>query len=259
MRVIGLKGWEVVCTVMLLGLLGGCASPGNPDPLQTTNRWMYDFNTGLDRVVLKPASDCYVKVVPRPVRTGVGNFMGNLLYFNVILNDFLQGSWKQGWSDTGRMASNSTVGVLGIFDVATDWGMPAHQNDFGLTLGQWGAGSGAYLVLPLLGPSSGRDVTAVPVAIVTNPLFWLDWPWEISAGQFALDTVDRRSRAETWIRFRDETALDPYVFTRDAYLQYRRARIAGQTGQPTTQPGLYDEPAEAATAPATQPATRPAQ
>src|SRR5262245_1302748 len=117
----------VACASCLLPLLMGCSStPG--DPLEKINRAMYSFNETLDRYAIKPATDVYVKIVPLPIRTGIGNGFDNLFYGNVIVNDFLQAKWGQGLSDTGRMAVNSTVGVLGIFDVATGWGMPEHEN-----------------------------------------------------------------------------------------------------------------------------------
>ena len=255
--------WGVACAMTLVG---GCASEGNPDPNEGTNRAIYKFNDAVDRAVLRPVSQAYAKVIPHPVQSGIGNAFRNLKYINVILNDFLQQNWDQGWSDTGRMAVNSTVGLLGVIDVATNWGMPAHENDIGITLGRWGVGSGAYLVLPLLGPSSGRDVPDVPVSIVTNPLFWINIPWEATAGLTAVDVVDRRARAEPVFKLREQAAIDPYVFTRDAYLQYRQAQITGATTRPATEPGLYDEEedtgpmptTQAATGSTTQPGTRPA-
>lgn len=238
------------CAACALALLSGCAtSPNNPDPYQKTNRAIYKFNDGLDRAVLRPVSQAYTKVTPDFVQSGIGNGFRNLGYLNVILNDFLQKKWHQGWSDAGRMATNSTVGLLGVIDVATNWGMPAHENDFGITLAKWGVDSGPYVVLPLLGPSSGRDVSNVPVAIVTNPLFWIKMRWEIKAALTATDIIDRRARAEPAVQLRERAAVDPYVFTRDGYLQHRQAKIAAETGRPTSQPSIYDEDTEPATQP----------
>lgn len=253
MRTLNLSVRAAFCAFCAIAFLGGCAS--GPDPYQKSNRAIYKFNEGLDKVLLRPASECYTKVVPHTIQSGIGNGFRNLGYLNVILNDFLQAKWGQGWSDAGRMATNSTVGLLGVIDVATNWGMPAHENDFGVTLGKWGVGSGPYLVLPLLGPSSGRDVSNVPVAVVTNPLFWLRPPWEVTVSLAATDVVDRRARAEPAVQLRERAAIDPYVFTRDGYLQHRRARISGETGQPTTEPGFYDEEDDAATQPSTGPST----
>ncbi len=155
-----------------VSLCGGCAgNPSNPDPWEKANRFIYNVNDGFDRAALKPAADAYVKVVPQPIRQGIGNGFDNLVYLNVIINDFLQAKWGQGLGDSGRMAANSIVGIGGIFDVATKWGLPAHQNDFGITLGKWGVKPGPYLVLPLFGPSSLRDVSGLLVEYVATPTF----------------------------------------------------------------------------------------
>src|SRR6266513_2880657 len=153
--------------IVLIG--GGCAhNPKNPDPFHKVNRFFYKVNDGLDKILLKPAMDVYTKVVPKPVRHGLGNFFDNLGYGNVILNDMLQGHIKDGFAGMGRMAVNTTVGVGGVFDVATKWNLPSHSNDFGITLGKWGAGPGPYLVLPLYGPSTFRDVPRIPVGMYTT-------------------------------------------------------------------------------------------
>ena len=246
----------VMSAVCVVGLLGGCSSkPGNIDPLQGMNRFFYDVNNGLDRYVLKPAADGYVKIVPKPIRTGLGNAFDNLIYGNVIVNDFLQGKWEQGFSDTGRMAVNSTIGIAGIFDVASRWGMPAHTNSFGTTLGRWGSGPGPYLVLPLFGPSSVRDAPGIAMSMVCNPVFWISPPLYVSVPLGVTGMIDARARADVLFRFRDTAALDPYVFTRDAYLQYREAEIHGHK-EHRPEPGLYDDEEMG---PATVPSTQAAQ
>src|SRR2546421_3151388 len=252
--------WKVAVPALALLLLGGgCAQhPKNPDPFEKCNRFFYKVNDGLDKVLLKPASDVYTKVIPRPVRHGLGNFFDNLGYGNVILNDFLQGHIKDGFGSAGRMAVNSTVGVAGVFDVATKWKLPAHSNDFGITLGKWGAGPGPYLVLPLYGPSTFRDVPRIPVGMYTNVLHYVNLPDTVSIPMDVLNVAEDRSRAEGAIKFRDEAAIDPYIFMREAYLQFRRIKIygAGRT-PPTMGPGVYDEeegPTKKAT---TRPTTEP--
>src|SRR6185312_347800 len=192
---------------------------------EKTNRAFYNFDDGLDRVLLKPMADVYVKVIPQPIRTGLGNGFDNLAYGNVILNDFLQGKLQQGLNDTGRMAVNSTIGIAGFFDVASRWGMHSHENDFGITLGKWGVKPGPYLVLPLLGPMTLRDTPGIVVASVTNPVTWLYPPLYVTAPLAIGQALDRRSRVDTAIRFRNALAIDPYVFTRNAYLQYRENLI----------------------------------
>jgi phospholipid-binding lipoprotein MlaA len=235
-------------------LCGGCAAgPNKADPWEHANRFLYNFNDGLDRYALKPLADGYTKVIPQPIRSGIGNGFDNLVYFNVIFNDFLQAKWNQGLGDAGRMATNSTIGIGGIFDVATGWGLPAHENDFGITLGKWGYGPGPYIVLPLFGPSSVRDAPGLAMEYAATPTTWLYLPLEISGPLFTTDTIDLRSRYDSVVKFRSEAAIDPYVFTRDAYLQYRQSRIAD--GKPATEPSFYDEDIDSA--PATLPATTP--
>jgi phospholipid-binding lipoprotein MlaA len=227
----------------------GCA--GGIDPYENVNRFFYNFNDGVDKVVLKPVSDQYVKFTPEPIRNGISNGFDNLRYFDVILNDYLQAKWNQGFGDTGRMAVNSTIGIGGILDVATPLGLPSHDNDFGITLGKWGVGPGPYLVVPLFGPSTLRDATRYGVSYVTDPLSWICLHWDVTIPLYAMETVDRRSRLELLAKFRDETAIDPYVYTRSAYLQYRQNRIdEGKTG---TDQSLYDE--DSGTEPATAPAS----
>lgn len=228
----------------------GCSStPG--DPLEKINRPIYWLNDKLDRYAMKPAADAYVKVVPLPIRQGIGNGLSNFTYLNVILNDFLQGNVKQGLSDTGRMAVNSTIGVAGIFDVATEWGMPKHENRLGTTLGKWGVPAGPYLVLPVLGPYTLADTPGIAMAWVTEPLYWLKPGCEVTVPLASVAAVDARSRLETIDRFRRQTALDPYVFTRDAYLQYRNQQISGEMARPRQD--IYDEDLDE------RPATRSAE
>lgn len=251
--------WRIVCAGWALFLLGGCAGTGgNIDPWEKTNRVLYNFDDGLDRVLLKPASDFYVKVVPEPIRTGLGNGFNNLGYGDVILNDLLQAKWGQGLSDIGRMAVNSTIGVAGIFDVASKWGLPSHENDFGITLGKWGAKPGPYLVLPLLGPTTVRDAPGILVANLTNPVTWVNPPLYVTAPLGVVQGIDTRSRFESALRFRNAAAIDPYVFTRNGYLQYRDHLI--HEGNKAVDQSLYeDEPESTPTsAPvATRAASRP--
>jgi phospholipid-binding lipoprotein MlaA len=244
--------------VMLVGLAvnfcAGCAQGPNPaDPWEQTNRGIYNFNEGLDRVALKPLANGYVKVIPKPIRTGIGNGFDNLDYFNVVFNDILQTKWSQGLGDLGRMAVNSTIGIGGIFDVATPWSLPAHQNDFGITLRKWGAGPGPYLVLPLFGPSTLTDAPGIGVKYLATPTTWLNLPLYITAPLYVTDTVDLRSRFDSVVRFRNESAIDPYVFTREAYLQYRVQQV--NEGKPARGPSLYDEDEDTGPA-ATQPASQ---
>jgi len=144
----------MLCTLML-----SCATSG-PDPFEGFNRKMASFNTGFDTVVLKPAAQAYSKVLPAPVQTSVSNAFANLADPWTAMNQLLQGRVKLAASDTGRFVVNSTVGIAGLFDVATPMGMPRHQEDIEQTLGVWGVPQGPYIVLPMLGPSSGRGLVS---------------------------------------------------------------------------------------------------
>lgn len=254
-------------TVPLLIVVGalaplgvGCAAnPRNPDPFEPANRVVFAFNDGLDKFIVKPVSDVYVGVVPRPVRKGLGNAFDNLGQPNVALNDFLQGKMDRGLGALGRFAVNSTIGVAGIFDVATGMGLKKHSNDFGVTLGVHNATAGPYLVLPLFGPSTFRDAPAVPVRMLTNPLRYADVPDYVSLPLDVLNVAESRVRVGAAIELRDRAAVDPYIFTREAYLQMRRARIDEARGVPTTPaapPDFYED--DGGAGPTTAPATRPA-
>lgn len=208
--------------------LTGCSSvpvaerdPG--DRFESGNRQVYAFNDSLDQAVLQPVSSAYVRTVPEPARNAAGRFFDNLLYLDTILNSFLQGKVAQGFSDLARFGVNSTIGLLGLFDVATPMGLPQHKEDFGQTLAVWGAGSGEYLVYPVLGPSSVRDTGGVVVSLLTNPIVYAVPPVAIPLGLW--NVVDLRSRREGFVQFRDQAALDPYIFTRESYLQNRTFEI----------------------------------
>lgn len=217
--------WIGLLLFLFLVASSGCAStPGKSDPhdpLERPNRAVYRFNQAVDKAVLKPAADAYVKITPQPVRTSVSNFLDNLAYPNVILNDFLQGKMEQGVSDTARFIWNSTVGIFGLFDVASHMDMAPHDEDFGQTLGVWGSGSGPYLVLPLLGPSTVRDTTGLPVTYATNVLFYIGQAASVTLPLTVLYAIDLRARSAGAMRFIDVAALDPYLFARESYLQYR--------------------------------------
>ncbi|MDX8410794.1 MAG: VacJ family lipoprotein [Mariprofundaceae bacterium] len=216
-----------MAALSLAFLLAACASSGandeSYDPLEKANRGIYKFNDVLDKVLVEPLSTGYVKITPKPVRTSVSNFFDNASYPGTILSDFLQGKGKQGASDTGRFLVNGTLGVAGLFDVATSMGMEEHDEDFGQTLGVWGANQGAYLVLPLLGPNTVRDTPDLAVSTVTSGLFWAGFyvSAAVSIPVGILSAIDERARAENSIRFVNEMALDPYLFSREAWTQHR--------------------------------------
>jgi len=230
----------ILLTLLGAMWLGGCASiqpqqmyedeePVYPDPLEGFNRAMYSFNDGVDKVLLRPVSTGYKAVVPQPARTGVSNFFNNLAYPIVIINTFLQGKFAQGAEDLQRFIYNSTFGLAGLLDVATPMGLTAHNEDFGQTLGYWGVGGGAYIVLPLLGPSTLRDTVGLIPDYYADALYHYD---DVSTRNalIALRVIDRRSRLLTASRIVDDQ-LDPYAFVRDAYLQRRESLVNDQPPQ----------------------------
>lgn len=206
-------------------MLAGCQTGVNKessDPLESINRPIYGFNDSLDRNILQPVAKGYVAITPKPVRKGVTNFFSNLTYLNVILNDVLQGKFAQGLDDTARFIINSTVGIAGIMNPAGH-SLPQNNEDFGQTLGTWGVGEGAYLNLPVLGPSSTRDAPGIATSILTNPLTY--FASAITIPVTAVNVINTRANLLDASEFRDDAALDPYAFTREAYRQQRTSLI----------------------------------
>jgi phospholipid-binding lipoprotein MlaA len=250
--------------LVLLALLGGCATSGavNPrDPFEASNRVMFDVNDGFDKVVLKPVAQAYRAVLPQPVRTGVRNFFGNLQDPWHGINNLLQGKVEDGLTDWFRFATNSTIGLGGVMDVASTMRMTKHNEDFGQTLGVWGFESGPYLVLPLFGPSTVRDGLGLIVDAYGFGGFWLprliDPPhrvaWRNSLS--ALDLVSFRAGALEAESIFEAAALDRYSFMRDAYLQRRQNLL--YDGNPPPEP-RRDEEGDAA-APRTSLETEPSR
>jgi len=206
-------------------LLAGCATTGgNADPWEGMNRKTFAFNEKLDTAVLKPVATTYKKVVPEFAREGVNNFFDNLEDIGTSLNNVLQGKPGQGLSDAGRFVVNSTLGVFGLWDVATPMGLEKHYEDFGQTLGVWGVQSGPYLVLPLLGPSTARDA---PAKIVDPSWYYSTYvdPEGLYWGLWTLDKVRTRANLLGAGSVLDQAALDKYNFIRDAWLQRRRSQV----------------------------------
>src|SRR5262245_39193506 len=215
----------MVCGLVSLVLLAGCASTGNPrDPLEPLNRGIYHFNDGLDHLIVKPVAEVYRGVVPQIVRTGVSNFFANINDVIVALNNLLQGKFTQAASDIGRIAVNTTAGLFGVIDVATEIGLEKHNEDFGQTLGYWGLGDGPYLVLPFLGPSSFRDAFGTLVDFYTDPITYKE-PVYIRNTLWGTRFVSRRAELLDTSKIVETAALDPYEFIRDAYLQRRRSLV----------------------------------
>lgn len=202
--------------------LGGCASGPNPkDPLEPWNRSMYEFNEVLDKAALKPVAKGYRTVVPPPVRGGVTNFFSNFRDVTVAVNNLLQLKIGNALSDVGRVVLNSTVGLFGVFDVATPLGLEKHNEDFGQTLGYWGVASGPYLVLPLLGPSTVRDSVGLVGDYFTDPEFYLFDSDALGWAVFGTRIVNLRANLLEAEEVFEQAAVDRYAFLRDAYLQRR--------------------------------------
>jgi phospholipid-binding lipoprotein MlaA len=214
----------LVCAVLGLGVLGGCASTGDPrDPLEPLNRGIYTFNDGVDTMFIKPAAEVYQGVVPGLVRTGVSNVFANINDVIVALNNLLQG--KFAFSDIGRVLLNTTAGLLGIFDVATPAGLEKHDEDFGQTFGYWGVGDGPYLVLPFLGPRTTRDAVGTVVYMAVDPVSNINPPRDRNQIA-ALRLVSDRANLLSASRILAVAALDEYEFVR-----LRRQPAAGKTGR----------------------------
>ena len=215
--------------VFLLGSLaiGGCASgpAANPrDPLEPFNRGVYQFNDVVDRAVVKPVATAYRDVLPAPVRTGVSNFFNNLQDGWSVVNNALQLNVEATGSSLMRFGVNTFFGLGGILDIASEMQIERHTKDFGHTLGHWGVGAGPYLVLPLLGPSTLRDTAALSVDSAGNFVSGIEHvPTRNSLT--ALSLLDRRAKYLSASDMLDQVALDPYTFTRDAWLQRRRNSV----------------------------------
>ncbi len=204
----------------------GAADPR--DPLEGFNRGMYRFNENVDRAVLKPVAQGYVNVVPQPARDCVRNMFGNVGDVWSAINSFLQNRAPDGINSGFRVLMNSTLGVFGCFDLAAKNGLPRVRADFGQTMGVWGVGSGPYLVLPLLGPSTVRDAGGTAVDFLGDPVAVgsID-NVRLRNSVYGLKVLDKRAGLLEVGNLLNDVALDPYSFTRDAYLQRRASQIRG--------------------------------
>jgi phospholipid-binding lipoprotein MlaA len=226
------------------------------DPWESWNRGVYRVNDKIDRAVVKPVTRTYVRVVPKPIRTGVSNFFDNLSTPTVMINDALQGKFLAAANDLGRFLLNSTLGLAGILDPATPAGLAHNDEDFGQTLGHWGVHPGPFVELPILGPSDLRDAPSKVVDGYTNPRQYIKNPyWKY--GIYLPYLLDLRASLLPL----DETlqkVYDPYAFVRDAYLQ-RRAYLVSDgkiTEEPLVDPGA-DTPDSDKAAPTSAPPTSP--
>jgi phospholipid-binding lipoprotein MlaA len=251
----GTPGWSKALAGALLAFaLGGCATidqarggPGQRlDPWENWNRKVFNFNEDLDRVVLKPVATAYTEVVPQVLRRSVANFYNNFADAWSAINNILQGKFEAGFEDVTRVSTNTLFGLFGVLDVASEMGLDHHYEDFGQTMGRYGIGAGAYMVLPLLGPTTVRDAAAIPIDRIATPTAFFDGTGT-QVGLTLLQIVNTRSGLLGATRVIDDIALDKYTFIRDAYLQRRRSLVFDGNAPEAPQPseGAAAEPAAA--------------
>ena len=217
-----------IIPIMLL-VLSGCASVGVPnskDPMEGFNRTMFNVHEVVDGNVIKPVAQGYDYIMPDPIKIGVSNFFGNIGDIPNAINNLLQFNLKEFGTDLLRLGINTTVGILGVFDVASEAGLDKSNQDFGLTLAKWGVGDGPYLFIPLLGPSTIRDGAAKVVDYgAFNPISYVnDVPVrnQITAGKI----VDKRYNLLSTDKALEEASIDKYNYVRNAYFQYRYYQIS---------------------------------
>lgn len=249
----------VLAATMILPLFAGCAtapSADDPDavaefkqtddPLEPTNRVVYAVNDAVDTAVLRPIAVAYRDVVPAQVRTRAGLVLENLSNPVVLANDMLQGKPRRAGDTLMRLMVNSTLGVAGLFDVATDWGWPQHDSDFGMTLASWGAEPGPYLFLPLFGPSNPRDAAGIGTDIVLDPFTWVGAGSAVTAlglSRTFVGAVDARARALDDLDKIKAQALDPYATIRSLFRQYRANKVSTALADDrATIPSWYAQP-----------------
>lgn len=223
---VGRRVRTAILAVAAAGLVGGCATTSGDvrDPAEGFNRAVFAFNEGLDTAVIKPVAKGYEAVLPTLARTGVSNFLGNISDLFIAVNNLLQGKPADAVGDVARFMFNSTFGIFGIFDIASDMGLEKHEEDFGQTFGRWGMDTGAYLVLPVFGPRDVRDAAGLVLDLAVDPVGNLDHiPTRNSLS--ALRLINERAALLPADKIIEEAALDKYSYLRDAYLQRRRSLV----------------------------------
>ena len=238
----------LVCSAVVLT---GCATAQRPDPLEPMNRKVFAFNEAVDAAVLKPVAQVYKAVLPSPVQLAVSNFFGNVKDAWSAVNLFLQGRIADGFSDVMRFGTNTVFGFAGVMDIATELGFERHGEDFGQTLGRWGVPTGAYIVWPILGPSTIRDSIGMPVDMKATPesLVSVSLTRNTMTG---LRLVSTRAGLLSATGLIDDIALDKYTFVRNAYLQRRRSLV--YDGNPPDEEDPYEMTPPDAPATAPEPA-----
>lgn len=225
-------------------LLTGCASTSadQSDPFESFNRSMFAVNQGLDKVVLKPTAQVY-SVLPQPIKMGVGNVLSNLSLPVTFFNETMQGEASSAGSTLLRFSINSTVGLAGIFDVATGLGIKHSREDFGQTLGVYGVGSGPYIFLPILGPGNPRDLLGRAGDAVINPVYWAgsnDDEDDIRLGVTLISGIHARENALELLEELENTSVDYYATVRSLYIQNRESEIKNGTTDIDALPEIDD-------------------
>lgn len=242
--------WRGLVALLLVITAAACSAPpadhppGQPwDPYENTNRGIHSFNKGVDRAFLRPVANTYSGIVGDPIEDSISRFSDNISMPGAIVNSVLQGNMKGATEDTYRFIVNSTIGLFGLFDVATDLNMPAATDaDFGQTLAVWGVREGAYVELPFLGPSTERDAAGKVVDLFLNPLdYWIQDPEEYwVAGTGVSSTLTGRARFGTTIDGILYESADSYAQARSLYLQNRRFEVGTSGSEEYLDP--YDDP-----------------
>ena len=256
----------LLVTLGLISVVAGCATPPpasdtvavaafkqENDPLEPTNRFLYRVNNVLDDYVLRPVAIAYRDVLPDGVRNGIHNVLNNLATPVKLGNDMLEGEPRLAGNSYMRFLINTTAGGLGLFDPASKWGYPDHDNDFGLTFAIWGVPEGPFLFLPLLGPSNPRDGVGRGVQIFADPIERFGQGAVVTGlgyGRWGGDVVDERSRVLDTVASIKRTALDPYATFRSLYRQHRVAQINDiRNFNQHTIPAWYPQPPAAPATP----------
>lgn len=223
-----------IAVVAMLAMAGGCATTGSADPrdpMEGFNRSMHGFNKFMDKAVFDPVGKVYKTVVPNPLDRGITNFFNNIGEITVFANNVLQFKLARAASDAARFVVNSTLGIGGLFDVATGMGLVRHHEDFGQTLGHWGIGSGPFLVAPFLGPTSFRDALGFGVDTFLNPITYVD-PDATRAGLMSLNYIDFKTDNKGARNLIGEASVDEYEFLKNAYLERRRGLVSDGAAGP---------------------------
>ena len=216
---------SVAALAVVAALSGSAVAGDNPnDPAEGFNRAMFAVNEGLDTVIAKPLATAYDTAAPLPVKVAFGNFFSNIADVMIGVNNLLQGKPGEAFSDWGRVLVNTTIGIGGTFDIASEMGMDKHYEDFGQTLGVWGVGEGAYLFWPVIGPRTVRDTGGFVVDTYTDPVMYFE-PVSVRNSLIGVRYLDQRAALLPTDKIIEEGATDKYAYIRDAYLQHRRNAV----------------------------------